>query len=80
MKEDHWLTLLRARAIENTMAVIGTDSCGKGVAVGRSAAFGADGAQLMDLGAGEKLGFVDVDMDEVRRVRESNPSLQNRRM
>ena len=80
MKEDHWLTLLRARAIENTMAVIGVDSCGKGVAVGRSATFGADGAQLMDLGAGEKLGFVDVDMDEVRRVRESNPSLRNRRM
>lgn len=80
LKEEHWLTLLRARAIENTAYVVAADQSGK-VGIGRSAAFDPAGLQLLDLGAAESaLGTVDIDVARVQEVRRVNPALTNRRL
>lgn len=78
MKEEHWLTLLRARAIENSFFVVGCGEAGER-SIGRSAAFDPMGSQLTDLGTGNSFGIVDVDTDRVTRTRSLNPSLSNRR-
>lgn len=51
----HWDTLLRARAIENGMAVIGADQFADGLFIGHSAAYAPDGTALGALQAGEGL-------------------------
>jgi predicted amidohydrolase len=79
LKEEHWLTLLRARAIENTCYVVGADQVGRRV-IGRSAAFDPMGLPLLDLGtAKDAVGFVDVDPDRLAEVRAQLPSLTHRR-
>ncbi|MET3807468.1 putative amidohydrolase [Nakamurella sp. UYEF19] len=71
LKEEHWLTLLRARAIENTCYMVAADQIGR-AGVGRSAAFDPFGLPLLDLGnADPGYGLVEVDparVDEVRKV------------
>ena len=60
LKEEHWLTLLRARAIENTCYVVAADQSGR-AGIGRSAAFDPFGLPLLDLGnADSGYGLVDV--------------------
>ena len=79
LKEEHWLTLLRARAIENTCYVVASDQAGK-AGIGRSAAFDPFGLQLLDLGsAASAAGTVDVSLDRVAEVREILPSKLHRR-
>jgi deaminated glutathione amidase len=79
LKEEHWLTLLRARAIENTSYVVSADQIGR-AGIGRSVAFDPFGLQLIDLGtAAPGFGLVDIDPDRVAEVRASNPALANRR-
>src|SRR5699024_9943191 len=77
-KEEHWLTLLRARAIENSFFVSGSGEAGQR-SIGRSAAFDPMGSQLADLGAGNSFAVIDIDTDKVAQTRSVNPSLQNRR-
>ena len=50
----HWRTLLCARAIENSMTVLGVDQDAPGCFIGHSAAFAADGRTLgaLDEGSG----------------------------
>ena len=52
LKEEHWLTLLRARAIENTSYVVAADQSGR-KGIGRSAAFDPMGLPLLDLGTAD---------------------------
>ncbi len=79
MKEEHWFTLLRARAIENTCYVLGADQVGRRI-IGRSAAFDPMGLPLLDLGtAQDAVGLVDIDPDRLAEVRELLPSLSHRR-
>ncbi|MTD15311.1 hydrolase [Nakamurella sp. YIM 132087] len=78
LKEEHWSTLLRARAIENTCYVVAADQIGK-AGIGRSMAFDPFGLQLLDLGAVPGDGVVDIDPERVATVREGNPALANRR-
>lgn len=54
MKEDHWLTLLRARAIENTLYVAGCNLIGSSFC-GRSSPFDPFGVQLVSAGEEETL-------------------------
>ena len=79
LKEEHWLTLLKARAIENTSYVVGADQSGRKV-VGRSAAFDPMGLPLFDLGSASTLGIVDVDPDRLAEVRAVLPALNHRRL
>ncbi len=63
MREDHWLTLLKARAIENQSYVVGVNRCGDDPKLhhsGRSAAFDPGGKLLAD--AGNEEGWIDLSL------------------
>lgn len=77
-KEDHWATLARARAIENTAYVLaccqtGPDCTGQSVII--------DPMGTVVAGAGELPGMVTAPLsaERVDAVRRVNPSLANRR-
>jgi predicted amidohydrolase len=77
-KEDHWMTLVRARAIENTAYVIGADQAPPGGTSG-SVVIDPMGVVVAELGEGPGILLADVKPERVRAVRERNPSLQHRR-
>ena len=76
MKEDHWLTLLRARAIENTCYIAGINQVG-GAFCGRSAVFDPYGIQLADGGERTSLLCVPIDRDRLAEVRSKLPALRH---
>jgi predicted amidohydrolase len=78
LKEDHWTTLLRARAIENTVYLAAADQCGKAGA-GNSMIVDPMGVVLASVGEEEGLGVATLDAERMARVREKNPALQLRR-
>ncbi len=78
MKEDHWLTLLKARAIENTVYVIGCNTCGKSFS-GRSAAFDPFGVCIGSTGEEEALLIIEISKNRIERVREKLPVLRHLR-
>jgi predicted amidohydrolase len=78
MKEEHWVTLVRARAIENVCYVIAADQV-QPDRVGRSLIIDPMGAVVVDGAEEPGLVVADVDIARVRRVREKNPALQHRR-
>ncbi|MFF3063366.1 carbon-nitrogen hydrolase family protein [Oerskovia sp. NPDC057915] len=78
LKADHWRTLARARAIENTSVVLAVGQAGKGV-TGRSLLVGPDGQVGLELDERAGLRTADVDPDALGAVRAANPSLANRR-
>ena len=78
LKAMHWRTLAVARAIENTAAVVAVGQAGRGV-VGRSLVVGPDGVVGLELDDDPQVRTVDLDADELRSVRERNPSLAHRR-
>ena len=79
LKEDHWTTLVRARAIENTVYVC---------AAGQAAPLGAGNSMIVDpmgitmTALGERIGVSTAVLDPARvlEVRKKNPSLGHRRM
>jgi predicted amidohydrolase len=78
-KEEHWLTLLRARAIENTAYVVAADQVGPH-GIGRSAAFDPFGLPLLDLGmARDAVGLVDIKPERIAEVRTVLPSSSHTR-
>ncbi len=76
MKEEHWLTLLRARAIENTCYVAGINQVGAAFC-GRSAVFDPYGVQLADGGERTSLLCVPIDRDRLAEVRSKLPALRH---
>ena len=74
MKEEHWLTLLQARAIENTMYVCGANLCGPPFAA-RTTIFDPFGAMLAGSGEGEALVTAQIDKARIEDVRSKLPSL-----
>ncbi len=86
-KEEHWVTLLRARAIENTVwiAAVGQvpDPDEKPTraptGVGRSMLIDPLGVVRCDLGPSAGVTVVNADMSLVETVRATLPSLANRR-
>jgi predicted amidohydrolase len=80
LKEEHFLTLLRARAIENTCYVVTADQTGRHT-IGRSGGFDPMGLPLLDLGTAEPgYGVVEVKAARIDEVRAVLPSLANRRI
>ncbi|WP_228404215.1 carbon-nitrogen hydrolase family protein [Pseudarthrobacter sp. L1SW] len=77
-KEDHWSTLLKARAIENTAYVLAANQTGP-LATGYSMA--VDPAGVVVANAGEEAGLIvaDLSLDRLKRVRRQVPVLDNRR-
>ena len=86
-KEEHWTTLARARAIENTIWTVAvgkapdTSSPPRGgrTGVGRSLLLDPMGVALADLGPAPAVRVVEVDLDVTAAVRETLPSLSHRR-
>ena len=78
MKEEHWLTINKTRAIENGCYVISPDQVGN-VYCGRSLVIDPYGKILLDMKKKEGIGIVDISLDEVKQVRKKLPLLQNRR-
>ena len=78
IKEDHWITLVRARAIENTCWVVAADQI-RLDRIGRSLVVDPMGVVVADGGEEPGLVMAEVDLDRVRRVREKLLTLAHRR-
>lgn len=78
-KLHHWRTLLAARAIENTVAVLAAAQSGERY-VGHSLVVDAAGRIVEEAGDGDDLLLADLDAEAIAEVRRINPSLLNRRM
>lgn len=78
LKEGHWETLIRARAIENTVYVCACGQTGNDFS-GRSMVVDPMGVVIASAGETETLFIADIDLNRVREVREKLPSLANRR-
>ncbi len=78
MKEDHWLTMCKARSIENGVYLIAPNQVGN-VFCGRSLAIDPFGIVILDMGAKEGLEIIDLDLDRIKLVRNDLPLLKNRR-
>jgi predicted amidohydrolase len=86
-KEEHWVTLLRARAIENTVWIAAAGQVPDpdepptraATGIGRSMLIDPLGVVRADLGPSPQVMVVDADMSLVATVRKTVPSLANRR-
>jgi deaminated glutathione amidase len=86
-KEDHWITLARARAIENTVWLAAAGQVPDPdepptrapTGIGRSVLIDPMGAVRLDLGPYPGVAVADVDTDLTARVRATLPSLEHRR-
>jgi len=86
-KEEHWVTLLRARAIENTVWIAAAGQVPDPdekptrapTGVGRSMLIDPLGVVRADLGPSAGVVVVNADMSLIDAVRKTLPSLANRR-
>lgn len=78
-KVEHWRTLLRARAIENTTYVVAAAQPGPRYS-GHSLVVAPDGEVLAEAGEGEEVLTATLERDRLEDVRRTNPSLANRRL
>lgn len=78
MKEEHWVTLLKARSIENGLYMVAPDQVGN-IFSGRSMIIDPFGSVILDMGNREGMEVVDIDISRVQSVRKSLPLLKNRR-
>ena len=79
---EHWLTLLRARAIENQAWVIGVNRCGRDPQVqypGRSVIVDPHGVVVADAGHGERVVRAHVDPGDLLDYRREFPVLEDMR-
>jgi len=74
-KEEQWQALLMSRAQENTSYMIGVGNANRAF-IGRSAVMDPLGVKILDLGAGDRIGFCEVDDDRVINAREMLPVLK----
>jgi len=78
MKEEHLSTLAKARALENTTFVCVADQVGN-IYSGRSAIYNPMGVVMAACGEEEGLIFADIDVEDIGKIREKLPLLQQRR-
>jgi predicted amidohydrolase len=78
LKEDHWTTLLRARAIENTIYVAAADQCAP-TGAGNSMIVDPMGVVLASLGEQAAVAVAELSEERLRAVRLKNPALELRR-
>jgi predicted amidohydrolase len=78
MKEEHWQTMVKARAIENGSYVAAPAQVGN-IYCGRSMVIDPFGVVLVDMGQREGVEVVEIDRSRVQQVRQSLPLLKNRR-
>lgn len=78
MKEVHWQTMVKARAIENGSYLVAPDQVGN-IYCGRSMVVDPFGVVLADMETREGIEIVEVDRQRIREIRKSLPLLKNRR-
>ena len=78
-KLHHWRTLVAARAIENTVAVVAAAQSGEHYC-GHSVIVDAAGSMVEQAGEGDAVLRADLSAAAISEVRDANPSLLNRRM
>jgi predicted amidohydrolase len=78
-KVDHWRTLVRARAIENTVFVAAAGQPGPRY-TGHSMVVDPLGDVLIEAGEGPEVLTAELDRDRLDEARRTNPSLANRRL
>ena len=79
----HWELLFRSRALDNQTFAIGVapalDENANYNSYGHSIAVNPWGEVIEELDYGEELKIVEIDLDEIKRIREEIPVLKNRR-
>lgn len=78
LKEYHWSTLVRARAVENTAYVLAAGQTPR-TGVGGSAVVDPAGVALAALGEEPGVGVATLERERLDRVRSVNPALARRR-
>ena len=78
MKEEHWITINKTRAIENGCYVIAPDQVGN-IYCGRSLVVDPYGKILLDMKKKQGIGFVNINLNKVKQTRKILPLLKNRR-
>jgi predicted amidohydrolase len=78
LKEDHWVTLARARAIENTCYLLGSGQVGN-IYCGRSLVVDPLGVVVAALGDRPGVAVAEIGAERIAEVRARLPSLQHRR-
>ena len=78
LKEDHWRTLARARAIENTIYVAAAGQCAP-TGAGNSMVVDPMGVVIAGLGEEPGIACGEVSPERVAAVRAKNPALRLRR-
>ncbi|KWU54873.1 hydrolase, partial [Priestia megaterium] len=78
LKEFHWSTLLRARAIENTVYVVAADQCAP-TGAGNSVVLDPMGNTLAGVGEAVGVAVAEVERSRIDAVRTVNPALTLRR-
>ena len=82
MRDDHWVTLLKARAIENQAYVVGVNRCGrdpKHYHSGRSVIYDPQGRVLADAGSEEGWIEAQLELQPLLDWRRSFPALDDMR-
>lgn len=74
-----WKALLRARAIENEIYVLGCCHYSERHYMGKSLGFDPSGRQILLGGEKEELLTGLIDLEEIKKVRHANPVFSNRR-
>jgi deaminated glutathione amidase len=77
-KEDHWLTMVRARAIENVAYVV-APGLAPPLGTGGSLIVDPMGVVLAEIGEGVGLALADCTRERLAEVRTRNPALEHRR-
>lgn len=78
MKEEHWITINKTRAIENGCFVVAPDQVGN-IYCGRSIVVDPYGKILLDMKKRQGIDFVNISLKTVKKTRKSLPLLKNRR-
>jgi len=78
MKEEHWLTLNKTRALENGCYVIAPDQVGN-IYCGRSVVVDPFGKILVDMKKRQGISIVNISTNKVHEIRKVLPLLKNRR-
>jgi len=78
MKEEHWLTINKTRAIENGCYVIAPDQVGN-IYCGRSVVVDPYGKILLDMKKKQGIGYVNIELKKIKQIRKILPLLKNRR-
>jgi predicted amidohydrolase len=78
MKEEHWLTMNKTRAIENGCYVVSPDQVGN-IYCGRSVVVDPYGKILLDMKKKQGIGYANIELKKIKQIRKVLPLLKNRR-